>query len=51
MNTTEATPGTRTFETMAAARVTRRYRYLNGAPLNDARFDLTEVSAFRSFLR
>ena len=36
----EATPGTRTFETVDAAGVTRRYRYLNGAPLNEAHFDL-----------
>ena len=36
----EATPGTRMFETVDAAGVTRRYRYLNGAPLNEANFDL-----------
>ena len=36
----DATPGTRTFETVDADGVSRRYRYLNGAPLNDANFDL-----------
>ncbi len=36
----EAAPGTRTFETVDAAGVTRRYRYLNGAPLNEAHFGL-----------
>ncbi len=36
----EATPGTRTFETVDTDGVTRRYRYLNGAPLNDAHFGL-----------
>ncbi len=36
----EATPGTRMFETVDAAGVSRRYRYLNGAPLNEAHFDL-----------
>ena len=41
----EATPGTRMFETVDAAGVTRRYRYLNGAPLNEANFDL-EVNSF-----
>ncbi len=36
----EATPGTRMFETVDTGGVTRRYRYLNGAPLNEAHFDL-----------
>ncbi|MYC59116.1 MAG: transposase [Gammaproteobacteria bacterium] len=36
----EATRGVRTFETTDGKGVTRRYRYLNGAPLNGAHFDL-----------
>ena len=36
----DATPGTRIFEKTDAAGVVRQYRYLNGAPLNDANFDL-----------
>lgn len=36
----DATPGTRIFEKTDAAGVLRQYRYLNGAPLNDANFDL-----------
>ncbi len=36
----DATRGTRVFERTGAAGVVRQYRYLNGAPLNDANFDL-----------
>ncbi len=36
----ESTPGVPTFETTDENGATRRYRYLNGAPLNDANFDL-----------
>ena len=36
----DTTPGTRTVETVDAGGVSRRYRYLNGAPLNDTHFDL-----------
>jgi len=36
----DATPCARTFETGDAGGAKRRYRYLNGAPLNDANFDL-----------
>ncbi len=36
----DTTPGTRTFETTDADGTTHRFRYLNGAPLNDANFEL-----------
>ena len=36
----DTTPGTRTFETTDAKGVRHRFRYLNGAPLNDANFQL-----------
>lgn len=36
----DATGGTRTFATTGTDGVVRRYRYLNGVPLNDANFDL-----------
>ena len=36
----ETTPGTRTFETTDADGTVHRFRYLNGAPLNDANFQL-----------
>ena len=36
----DATPGTGSFETIGNDGVTRRYRYLNGAPPNEAHFDL-----------
>ena len=36
----DATPGTGSFETTGNDGVTRRYRHLNGAPLNEAHFDL-----------
>ena len=36
----EATPQTRTLETVDADGTVHRFRYLNGAPLNDANFEL-----------
>lgn len=36
----DTTPGARTFETADADGTTHRFRYLNGAPLNDAHFEL-----------
>ena len=36
----DTTPGTRTLETTDEAGVRHRFRYLNGAPLNDAHFEL-----------
>ncbi len=36
----DATPGARTFGTAGSDGTVRRFRYLNGAPLNDAHFEL-----------